>query len=139
MLTDDEIDAMRETVASALPATCTVTRASTDRTFNPADGTYTLGDPTTVYTGACRVRTLNTQGMTSPVGGLHETIGRYTVVLGHDADGVEVDDFVTVTAGTDAELVGRPLRVIDVRWSEWQLDRHLIVEDLQQPRVVEEV
>lgn len=133
MLTDDEIEAMRATSASALPATCTVTRPSGSLTLDAETLTETPSAGTTVFTGACRVRTLNTQDMPAQVGDLHETLGRYIGTVPYDADGIQVDDFLTVTAGTDDELIGRPLRITDVRWSEWRVDRRLVLEDLQQP------
>lgn len=136
MLTTDELDGMRTTSALALPATCAVTRPSGDHTLDTATGLLEDPAPLAVWSGACRVRSLNTQGRDGEVGALHETMGRYVVTLPHDADGIEVDDFLAVVTGTDDELVGRPLRVIDVGWSEWRIDRRLVVEDLQQPRVV---
>lgn len=151
MLTTAELDAMRETSASALPATCTITRPTGDPTFNPTTGEYDVPAPQTIYTGACRIRTLSTQDINVLVGDLHETLGRYICTLPHTATGIEVDDFLTVTAGTDEAidegydeeydadygdqvgLVGRSFRITDVRWSEWHIDRRLVLEDKQQP------
>lgn len=135
MLTTAELAGMRTTSESAMPATCAVTRSDGDPTLDTETGLVAPGS-TAVWSGTCRVRSLNTQGQDGQVGALHETFGRYVVTLPHDADGIEVDDFLEVSAGTDDELVGRPLRVVDVGWSEWRIDRRLVVEDLQQPRVV---
>lgn len=124
---------MRDTSRSALPATCAITRPSTTSTFDPVTLTETPDPPTTIFSGPVRVRTLNTQDMNTTVGDLHETRARYIGTLPHDAVGVEVDDMLTLTAGTDVELVGRSLRITDIRWSEWRIDRRVVMEDLEQP------
>lgn len=136
MLTDAELALMRATSRRALPAACTITRPAT--TFDLDETTGRLEDPegSEVWSGPCRVRSLNTHGLPGVVGDLFETFGRYTATLPHDAV-VQVDDYLTVTAGTDAGLIGRPMRVRDVAWSEWGIDRRVVVEDLEQPRVVE--
>lgn len=137
LLTEGDLASMRSVSSSALPAACTVTRASTEvPATDPETGQLIDPDPVAVWSGPCRVRSMNTQGATGLVGALHESLGRYIVTVPHDAAGLLVDDFVTVSTGTDAELVGRPLRIIDLYWSEYQIDRRLLVEDLQQPRVV---
>lgn len=135
MLTTAEIDGMRDTSRSALPATCTITRTAGPGTFDSTTGLYDNPTPTTIYTGPCRVRPQDTQQQDTEVGDLHETLGRYVATLPYDADGVQVDDFLTVTDGTDSQLADRPLRVLHVGWSEWEIDRRLIVEDREQPRV----
>jgi hypothetical protein len=133
MLTQAELDSMRTTSTSALPPTCVITRpASTPSVLNPLTGLYDPLPAETVWTGACRVRTLSTQDINIEHGDLRETLGRYQGTIPWDASGVAVDDFLTVTAGTDAELIGRSLRITDVRWSEWSVDRRLVLEDRQQ-------
>ncbi len=136
MLTTDEIAGMRTTSEAAMPATCAVTRRGGTHTLNTTTGLLETPAATAVWSGVCRVRPASTQGLDTLVGELHETFGRYVVTLPYDADGIEVDDFLEVSAGTDDELIGRPLRIIDVGWSEWRLDRRVVAEDLQQPRVV---
>ena len=132
MLSECEVADMRCTSQAAMTAACTITREGTP-TFNPTTGTYAAA-ATDVWSGRCRLRPVHTQGMTAPVGGLHETMSRSIVTVPHDVDMVQVDDMVTITAGTDTGLIGRPQRVIDVYWSEWSIDRRLLVEDLLQPR-----
>jgi hypothetical protein len=132
VLTAAELAGMRETATAALAATCTISRAAGEPVLNPATSQYDVTPAETVYVGPCRVRTLNTQDMAVLVGDLHETLSRYIATLPHTATGIEVDDFLTVTAGTDPDLIGRPLRVTDVRWSEWQIDRRVVLEDRQQ-------
>lgn len=131
MLTEAELAAMRDTVAAALPAVCTITSEGGAPVFDPATGSYTPADPVMVYDGPCRVRTLHTQDMNVQIGDLPDGISRYVVTLPHTATGVARDQFLTVTDGTDPDLQGRPLRITDVQYSEWQLGRRLIVEDRQ--------
>lgn len=90
--------------------------------------------PTVIYRGPLRVRTLHTQDMAAIVGGLHESLSRYVATVPFDAGDIQVDDFLTVESGTDDFLIGRPLRVTDVQYSEWRIDRRLILEDKQQPK-----
>lgn len=132
MLTEQELVGMRCTSESAMPAECVVTREG-EPTFDSATGAYEA-EPVAVWSGPCRLRPVTTQGMTAPVGGLHETMSRSIVTVPHHVDHVHVDDFLTITAGSDSGLIGRPQRVIDVYWSEWSIDRRLLVEDLLQPR-----
>lgn len=134
MLTDAELAGMRHTSTCALDATCTITRAGTDRSFDAETGTYTGPDPENIHTGlACRVRPAGAAGDTV-IGDLGDIEGRYIATVAHDTDDLRVDDILTVTAGTDPELVGRALRIVDLRWSEQLIDRRLIVEDLQRTR-----
>lgn len=131
MLTDPEIESMRDTVSAALPAACIITREGGAPVFDPATGSYTPAAPVTVYEGHCRVRTLHTQDMNVQIGDLPDGISRYVVTLPDTATGVARDQFLTVTDGTDPDLQGRPLRITDVQYSEWQLGRRLVVEDRQ--------
>lgn len=136
MLTDDDLAGMRATSAAALPAVCTITSEVGNGAINTTTGLYASATPTVVHAGlACRVRP-QSAGKDDQVGGLHETLGRYVGTVPFDAAGIEVDMMLTVTTGTDSELVGRPLRIVDVSWSEWRIDRRLVLEDLEQPRAV---
>src|SRR5690606_16067671 len=56
MLTDDELDSMRETSVSALPDECVITRTGEGGTLDPDTGIWAPAAATTVYSGACRVR-----------------------------------------------------------------------------------
>lgn len=132
MLTPAELEGMRHTSRSALPATCRITRPNSNPVLDPVTGAATASS-TLIFEGPCRVRTLHTQDMAVQFGGLHEAVSRYVLTLPHDATGVQVDDYVTVTGGTDEDLAGRSLRVTDVQYSEWQVDRRIILEDQQKP------
>lgn len=135
MLTDAEIASMQSTSELAMAATVTVTReATTPPTFNPQTGTYGERATVTVYEGSYRLRPAGRTEGDEQVGDLHETPGRYVATFPASCPELRVDDFVTPTDGTDADLIGRPMRVVDVHYSEWLIDRRVTVEDLQQVR-----
>lgn len=129
MLNALEIAGMRSTSASALPDTCTITRPDGPDVFDADTGLYEPGPIETVYTGAVRVRERDSQEIETQVGDLHEILGRYVATLPHTVDGPNVDDFLTVTASIDADLIGRSFRVVHVGWGSWQIDRRLGLED----------
>lgn len=133
MITALELESMREASRSALPAVCRITRPSGPPVFDPDTGSYTDPEPDVVYEGPCRVRTINTQDMDTQVGGLHESLSRYVGTVPWGCGDVQVDDMLTVTDGTDLNIVGRTFAVTDVRYSEWGIDRRLVLEDRQQP------
>jgi Family of unknown function (DUF6093) len=128
---------MRDTSASALPDTCRVTRQGGEPTLNTTTGDLTSPPYDTIYTGACRLRPRGSQELNVLIGDLHETLGSYVVTLPHDAPDVEVDDYLTVTASSDADMVGRSFAVIHVGWSAWQIDRRIGVQDREQPPGIE--
>jgi len=125
---------MRSTSKSALPDRCTITRPSGEPTLDVGTGYLTPAAPTTVYTGACRVRPRGSQELDIEVGDLHETLGPYVATLPHDMGDVRVDDYLTVTASLDAQLVGRSFQISHVGWSSWQIDRRLGLDDREQPQ-----
>lgn len=133
MLTAAELTSMRSTSVSALPDTCIITRAGQRGALNTVTGAYPPGPRATIYTGACRVRPVDGQETNTEVGDLHETLGRYVATLPADATGIEVDDRFEVTGSDDVALAGRKLRVLHVGLSAFQIDRRLIVQDLEQP------
>lgn len=133
MLTDAELTSMRSTSTSALPDLCAITRAGQRGALNTVTGAYPAGPRAPIYSGPCRVRPVDGQETDAAVGDVHETLGRYVVTIPHDADTVQVDDRLEVTASADTELVGRRLRVLHIGLSSFQLDRRLIVQDREQP------
>lgn len=149
MLTADEIAGMRDTSASALPDTCTITRPGGEPTLNETTLDLDPAAPDTIYTGVCRVRPRGTDEQDSQVGDLHETLGDYVATLpalrthdgvtAGDPNDVRVDDYLTVTTSTDPSMVARHFQVRHVGWSTWQIDRRLGIEDREQPQGVEAV
>lgn len=154
MLTQAEIDGMRQTSASALPDWCEVTRPVGEPTLNEATGALTPGDSETVYAGPCRVRPRGSQEEDIQVGELHQTLGPYIGTLpgtaalaqqyapaGSTAEGdpndIVVDDYLTVTTSSDPAMTGRAFQVRHVGFSAWQIDRRLGLQDREQPGGIE--
>jgi hypothetical protein len=129
MITADQLASMRATVSSALPDTCTIGPRGT-RTFNPTTGTYSDVAGTPVYSGPCRIRPhpgigdIVVQAGEEPV-----TLNTYDLTLPWDATGVEVDHIWTGVTSSDPDLVGRQMRVTDVRAGSWQLGRRVVLEN----------
>lgn len=147
MLTAPEIAGMRDTSASALPDTCTITRTAAEATLDPVTGDLVPDPPTVIYSGSCRVRPRGSQEQDTQVGDLHETLGPYvatlpalssaTGVTAGDPNNVRVDDYLEVTASTDGAMDGRAFQVRHVGWSSWQIDRRLGLDDREQPQGIE--
>lgn len=137
MLTAAELAEMRSTSTSALPDTVQITRQSGEAVLDPVDGDNDYPAPTVIYTGPGRVRPRDSQEQDVTSGDLHQTLGSYTATLPHDADEIVVDDYLQVTASTDASMVGRAFHIRHVGWSSWQIDRRLALEDAEQPRDIQ--
>lgn len=130
MINDVELAAMRETSETAMPETCTVTRAGA-ADIDPVTGVHS-GTPTTIFSGACRIRQFsNSQDAVVMVGDLDETLARYVLTVPASATGVAVDDVVTVSSTTDADLDGRTFYVSHIPKQSWLTDRRLMIEDRQ--------
>jgi hypothetical protein len=138
---------MRDTSASALPDTCTITRSGGEPTLDGDTLDLEPAPAETIYSGACRVRPRGTDEQDTQVGELHETLGDYTATLpalatddrvtSGDPNDVQIDDYITVTTSTDASMVGRHFQVRHVGRSAFQIDRRLGVQDREQPQGVE--
>jgi hypothetical protein len=92
---------------------CTITRASTSApVFNETTGTYTPAAPTTLYTGACRVKPRDNADRVVDAGGRAVSLYPYVVSVPVSAVAYAVDDIVTVTVSAlDPALAGLVLRV----------------------------
>lgn len=133
MLTPRQLDRMRDTSGAALPDVGTVTRPGVGaQTWDPSTGTHQRPPALTVYTGSCRVRPSANVEQDVEVGDMHETLGRYVGTFPWDSGDIRVDDFLVLTAATDPQLAGRPLRVVSVMVGAWQIDRRVLLEDEQQ-------
>lgn len=155
MLTQHEIDGMRDTSASAQPDTCTITRPSDDPpTLDVVTGVSTPAPAETIYTGPCRVRPREAQEQNVSVGDLHETLSPYVgtlpataalaasyartgVTVQGDPNDVRTDDYLVVTASTDPSMVDRAFQVRHTGRSSWQIDRRIGLEDREQPQGIE--
>lgn len=130
MITEGQLASMRSTVTGALPDQCTIGPSGAP-VFDKETGTYSQTAGELVYEGPCRVRVAG-QGRGDVVVQAGEepiTLRTYDVTLPWDATGIEVDHVLAVTESSDSALVGRPLRVRDVRFGSWDLGRRLVVED----------
>lgn len=147
MLTQAEIDGMRDTSASALPDTCTITRAPETATLDLDTLDLTPDAGQTIYAGPCRVRPRGSQEQDVQVGDLHETLGPYVATLPAlatadgittgDPNDVRVDDYLTVVTASDPSMAGRWFQVRHVGWSSWQIDRRLGLDDREQPQGIQ--
>lgn len=145
--TADEIAGMRDTSASALPDTCSITRPSGEPVLNETSGDLEPVGTDVVYVGACRVRPRGTDEQDTQVGDLHETLGDYVGTLpalasdervtSGDPNDVRLNDTLVVTTGIDSALLGRSLTVVHNPFGSWQIDRRLGLEDREQPSGVE--
>lgn len=132
MLNADELASMRATSASALPDTCTITGDPPARgALNTVSGTHAPAARVPVFVGACRLRPVDGQETDTELGSLSATLGRYVVTLPHDATGVAVGQRFVLTASDDADAVGEKQWVRHVGWSSNQIDRRIIVGDLE--------
>lgn len=120
----------RPTATGTMTATCEITRRGTGGTTD-ADGTYTPGGPSTLYTGPCRVQALASRQEVVVVGEAQETEHRYLVTIEFDAAEVRIGDLVKVTAAKDAGLVGRQLRVSDMAHGSEVWERDLFCKELE--------
>jgi hypothetical protein len=128
MITADQLASMRATVSSSLPDTCTIGPRGT-RTFNPTTGTYSDVAGTPVYSGPCRIRPQPRADIVVQAGEEPVTLDTYDLTLPWDATGVEVDHIWTGVTSSDPDLVGRQMRVTDVRAGSWQLGRRVVLEN----------
>lgn len=133
MLSTRQVTRMRGTSTTALPDHGTVTRPGVGQVvFDPVTGTNTRPPATTVYTGACRVRSPGAVEQDVQVGEMHETLGRYVGTFPWDSGDVRVDDMLILDIASDPQLIGRPLRVVNVAVGSWEIDRRVMLEDEQQ-------
>lgn len=110
---------------------CTITRA-TASTFNRANSVRTPGTPTTLYTGACRVKAQRVP-RNEQAGERLTVVARYEVALPFAAlavDDLQVGDTVTVTASGDARLVGQHFAVMAVDFGSTTTAWRLSVEGI---------
>lgn len=109
---------------------CAITRAGGAPTFDPNTGTYTDPADSPVYTGACEVQISDgLNASTSEVGGQVVTERRVTVKVPVSAEGIQIDDVVTITASDlDPDLVGQRFRVVAGFAKSFATSRRLQVE-----------
>lgn len=129
LIPDGWDDHHRPVATATMTATCIV-GPSSPGALDPV--TLQYGAPTieALYTGSCRVQQLRGEAQNTQSGGQSVTSLTYLVAIEYDADpGIEVDHVVHVTDSVDAALVGRKLRVREVRYGSNQWQRDLFCDD----------
>lgn len=91
--------------------TCTVQRRTGE---SVAAGGVITPTYTTLYTGACRVRTLAEAGQRDEIGEASRVIVRRQVQLPVSVTGLRPDDRVTIVTSLDPELAGKRFAVREV-------------------------
>ena len=127
----DELTAMQETADSALPDTCTITRVSTTAaTFDDDTGQYTTPTPTTVYSGACRLRSGGRTTRSDESGDRLVVVNEWTLTLPSDSAEVLVGDIVALADSDDPTIDDCRFRVAVVNPGSWLISRRLTVEEV---------
>ncbi len=126
--TESQLASMRSTAASFLPDIGTISLTG-ERTFNPVTGTYSVQPGAQVYSGPVRVRAQGNAEVVVNAGEEPVTQATYDVTLPWDAIGIEVDHVLILSMSSDPDLIGRPLRIRDVRVGSFNTGRRLVAED----------
>lgn len=133
MLTQAEIDAMRDHTELAMPDTVSITRpaARTGGSLNPSTGLFTPAAATTVYTGKGRVRPITVYPTEVVFGDEHVAKQRYVGTFPWDAGTLQIDDRVAVTVSSDSTISGRTFRVMAVAGGSFLIDRRVQMEAVE--------
>lgn len=108
---------------------CRIVRSSGTPTFDPATGEYDIPDPTTVYTGKCRVKAATFRALEVEAGEDTAFVIQFLVSLPLTATGIQVRDVLTVTASGDSDEVGMVLQVDDVPRGAQMTARRLVCKE----------
>jgi hypothetical protein len=131
ILTEGELEQLRADEADLLPDTCTVTRASGEPVFDANTGTYTAPDPTTIYTGACRIAPLSVQDRAVLFGERAVDLVAYQGTFPYDAPVFQKDDVLEVTLSADDQLVGRHLEIHGYEVKSLQTKRRVLLQEVR--------
>jgi hypothetical protein len=131
LLTEGELEQLRADEADLLPDTCTVTRASGEPVFDANTGTYTAPDPTTIYTGACRIAPLSVQDRAVLFGERAVDLVAYQGTFPYDAPVFQKDDVLEVTLSADDQLVGRHLEIHGYEVKSLQTKRRVLLQEVR--------
>lgn len=121
----------RPTATATMTATCDITRDGVgDGAFDPVTGKTTPPARQNIALDQpCRVQRSAFPEQARAQAEQVITTRTYLVALPHDVTEPKVDDLVKITACRDADLVGRSLLVLDVRYASEQWQRDLICQD----------
>jgi hypothetical protein len=116
-----------------MTATCIITRpaSAAAATFDEFTGRSALPAADELYSGACRVQRSEPAPSPLQVGDREVPVRQYNVSIPAGGEATAVNDIVEITAcDGDAQLVGRRLRIRDVRFGSLTWQRDLVCEDL---------
>lgn len=117
------------TAEGQLTAECVIFRSGGAPVFDELMGRSIPTDPTTVYSGGCRLSRLGTDQQQVPVADRAVSIGDYRITVVAAAADIRVDDWVKMTACPDDErIVGAVLRIRAVQFSSLRAQRDLVCE-----------
>lgn len=127
MLTQSEIDSMRDHAELAMPDTGTITREGSGGTLNESTGVWTPAAASTIYTGKMRFVAASSASE-SDFGDVDITTAPYMVQVPWDAGAIEPGDRVDITVSSDGLSDGFTLRVVSVRRTSFLISRQLVCE-----------
>lgn len=130
LIPDGWDDHHRPVATATMTATCVVGPSVPGGELDPVTMQY--GDATidALYTGRCRLQQLRGEGQVSVSGGQSVTSLTYLVSIEYDADpAIEVEHVVHITDSVDLALIGRKLRIREVRYGSNQWQRDLFCDD----------
>lgn len=119
----------RPTATATQTGRCDISRPGTGPGTTDPDGVWHPPAPTSVYSGPCRITPRPATERVSVSGEQRVTTRDYAVAIEWDAADTREGDLVTVTEATDPRLVGKTLRVVDVRYATEQWERVHVCED----------
>ena len=108
---------------------CTIARLTARGAINSTTLVYDSPTNPQQYTGACLIRARPIAPIPTEFGQQSETRVEYDVYLPHTATGILPDDLITVTASvTDAEMMGKVLKVVSVSVDSYRVKTHIKAE-----------
>lgn len=125
-----EVALLQNAVLQTMSDTVKITRAGAgDPVFNETTGQYEDPTPTTLYASqVCRIGSVGMQGNVVQAGEQPVSLRLYNVTLPIGVDDLAINDTVEVLSSEDAYLVGKTLRVEDVKGTFHAVQRRVTAE-----------
>lgn len=131
-LTQAELGQLRTDEEALMPDACTVTRKGAEApVFDENTGQYENPEPTTVYSGACRISPLSMQDRAILFGERAVDLVTYQGTFPYDAPVFKKDDVVEVTESADDQLVGRALEIHSFDVKSLQTKRRVVLQEVR--------
>lgn len=130
MIPQGEVALLRSAVGKTMSDKVKITRAGTgDPVFNPGTGGNVDPAPQVLYASqACRIGPWGGQGNVVQAGEQPVSLRIYNITLPIEIDDLEVNDMLEVLSSHDSYLVGKKLRVEDVKGVFHGIQRRLTAE-----------